>query len=119
MPLHPARPRASDDEYLEVRPEYASDLATRALPRLRLPEEATAPRVAYDVSEAVRKRGWIVPAYRMPTGLEDVHVLHVVVRNGFGRDLARMFMDDLGHAVEHLEATGGHVAPGDRAGFHH
>jgi glutamate decarboxylase len=73
----------------------------------------------YDVSEAVRKRGWIVPAYRMPTGLEHVHVLRVVVRNGFGRDLARMFLDDLGRAVEHLEATGGCVAPGDRAGFHH
>src|SRR2546430_15494519 len=27
MPLHPARARASDDEYLEVRPEFASELA--------------------------------------------------------------------------------------------
>jgi glutamate decarboxylase len=49
MPLHPARPRESDEEYLEVRPEFASDLASRPLPRLRLPEQATAPRVAYQL----------------------------------------------------------------------
>ena len=73
----------------------------------------------YDVSEAVRTRGWIVPAYPMPPDLEDVHVLRVVVRNGFGRDLARSFVDDLARAVERLESDGGPVDPGDRAGFHH
>jgi glutamate decarboxylase len=73
----------------------------------------------YDVSEAVRGRGWIVPAYPMPPDLEDVHVLRVVVRNGFGRDLAHTFVDDLARAVERLEAGGGRVDPGDRAGFHH
>jgi glutamate decarboxylase len=49
MPLHPARPRASDDEYLEVRPEFASELASRPLPRLRLPEQSTSPRVAHQL----------------------------------------------------------------------
>jgi glutamate decarboxylase len=73
----------------------------------------------YDVSEAVRKRGWIVPAYPMPPGLQDTHVLRVVVRNGFGRDLARTFMDDLGRAVKDLEAGGGRLAADGRAGFHH
>ena len=29
----------------------------------------------YDVSERLRVFGWIVPAYPMPTGMEDVHVL--------------------------------------------
>jgi glutamate decarboxylase len=73
----------------------------------------------YDVSEAVRKRGWIVPAYPLPPDLEDVHVLRVVVRNGFGRDLAHTLVDDLGRAVKELEGRGGRVEPGDRAGFHH
>jgi hypothetical protein len=41
------------------------------------------------------------------------------VRNGFGRDLARSFADDLARAVERLEISGGPVDPGDRAGFHH
>jgi glutamate decarboxylase len=73
----------------------------------------------YDVSEAVRVRGWIVPAYPMPPDLEDVHVLRVVVRNGFGRDLAHGFVDHLARAVERLEGGGDRMAPGDRAGFHH
>jgi glutamate decarboxylase len=73
----------------------------------------------YDISEAVRTRGWIVPAYPMPPALEHVHVLRVVVRNGFGRDLAHSFADDLARVVARLEASGGRVAPGDRTGFHH
>jgi glutamate/tyrosine decarboxylase-like PLP-dependent enzyme len=73
----------------------------------------------YDVSEAVRKRGWVLPAYAMPQGLEHVHVLRIVVRNGFGRDLAHTFMEDLGRAVKDLEAGGGRVAADGRAGFHH
>ena len=47
------------------------------------------------------------------------HVLRVVVRNGFGRDLAHSFADDLARVVARLEAGGGRVAPGDRTGFHH
>jgi glutamate decarboxylase len=73
----------------------------------------------YDVSEAVRSRGWIVPAYAMPPDLQDVHVLRVVVRNGFGRDLARTLLDDLRRAVERLERGGDRVDDADRAGFHH
>ena len=59
-----------------------------------------------------------MPAHPMPEGLEDVHVLPVVVRNGFGRDLAHMFIDDLVRAVTGREAGGGRAA-GDRPGFHH
>jgi hypothetical protein len=51
-------------------------------------------------------------------GLEDVHVLGVVVRNGLGRDLAHMFIDDLARAAREPEAGGGRAA-GDRPGFHH
>jgi glutamate decarboxylase len=73
----------------------------------------------YDVSEAVRSSGWIVPAYRMPPGLEETHVLRVVVRNGFGRDLARALVDDLQRTVERLQRVGGRVDADGRAGFHH
>jgi glutamate decarboxylase len=73
----------------------------------------------YDVSEKLRGRGWIVPAYPMPAGLQDVHVLRVVVRNGFGRDLAARLVEDLRRVVDGLERHGGAVAPGDRSAFHH
>jgi glutamate decarboxylase len=71
----------------------------------------------YDVSEHLRTRGWIVPAYRMPEAITDMAVLRVCVRNGFGRDLADHLVTDLRDAVEALDKRGG-GAPADDS-FHH
>jgi glutamate decarboxylase len=76
----------------------------------------------YDVSETLRARGWLVPAYPMPPDMQDISVLRVVVRNGLSRDLAGILIDDLKSAVDRLERRGGTPAatPEDeRAGFHH
>jgi glutamate decarboxylase len=74
----------------------------------------------YDVSEMLRTRGWIVPAYRMPPAIEDMAVLRICVRNGFSRDLGAILIDDLQTVTKRLE---GHdaTAPQDdrRASFHH
>ena len=58
----------------------------------------------YDVSAKLRERGWQVPAYSLPEPLTDLSGLRVVVRNGFGRDLADLFLDDLRRATEFLES---------------
>jgi glutamate decarboxylase len=74
----------------------------------------------YDVSETLRARGWIVPAYAMPPAIEDLHVLRVCVRNGFSRDLAELLVADLRAATEKLERRGGDDRdPAERASFHH
>ena len=75
----------------------------------------------YDVSERLRTFGWIVPAYPMPTGMEDVHVLRVVVRNGFTHDMAHLFVDDLRRVLHRLAQAGGDAVGmgGKRTGFHH
>jgi glutamate decarboxylase len=57
----------------------------------------------YDVSDHLRGRGWQVPAYSFPPNLEDTHVIRVVVRNGFGRDLADSALADLRKATEFLQ----------------
>jgi glutamate decarboxylase len=72
----------------------------------------------YDVSEAIRSRGWILPAYRMPPAIDDLAVLRVCVRNGFTPDLASILLDDLGHVVERL-GSGAAGATGRRTSFHH
>jgi glutamate decarboxylase len=75
----------------------------------------------YDVSDALRASGWLVPAYTLPPALEDVSVLRIVVRNGLSRDLARMLMDDLAKTVRKL-ATSPPSGAGQtkaRSGFHH
>ena len=50
----------------------------------------------YEVSAKMRERGWQVPAYSLPEPLTELSGLRVVVRNGFGRDLADLFLADLG-----------------------
>jgi glutamate decarboxylase len=77
----------------------------------------------FDVSERLRTRGWLVPAYTLPADLQDTAVLRIVVRNGFSRDLADVFLSDLERDYRALAAhPDGHVplAPaGVREGFAH
>jgi glutamate decarboxylase len=74
----------------------------------------------YDISEALRVRGWIVPAYKMPPALDDLSVLRVVVRNGFSQDLAELLLTDLKHKTDRVRGRGGPPLTNDqRQSFHH
>ena len=57
----------------------------------------------FDISEHLRERGWIVPAYTLAPNAQDIAVLRVVVRENFSRDMADLLADDLHHTVEHLD----------------
>jgi glutamate decarboxylase len=61
----------------------------------------------YDVSDKLRERGWLVPAYTFPANREDLAVLRVVCRNGFSEDLADMFLEDLRRSTEYLSNLSG------------
>jgi glutamate decarboxylase len=71
----------------------------------------------FDLSDKLREGGWQVPAYTMPPDAEDIAVLRVVVREGFSRDLADMFVQDLQRAVDHFEDEPGKAR--QRAVFRH
>jgi glutamate decarboxylase len=73
----------------------------------------------YDVSDALRKRGWQVPAYSLCANLENISVLRVVVRNGFSRDLSDLLIDDLKREVATLKQHAPAVDHPRRARFHH
>jgi glutamate decarboxylase len=49
----------------------------------------------FDVSNALRERGWQVPGYTFPKNRTDLDALRVVVRRGFTHDLADMLISDL------------------------
>ena len=71
----------------------------------------------FHVSDQLRRGGWQVPAYTMPADATEVAVLRIVVREGFGMDLADELLSALRAAVEHLdEFPPAHRAP---AGFSH
>jgi glutamate decarboxylase len=77
----------------------------------------------FDLSERLRARGWLVPAYTFPANLQDVAVLRIVVRNGFTKDLAGVLISDMQHHIKALSRhPGGHIplAPkGKRSSFAH
>ena len=60
----------------------------------------------FDVSSAMRERGWQVPAYTFPENRTDLAALRVVVRNGFGHDMADLLLDDLKRQLPRLEKQG-------------
>ena len=49
----------------------------------------------FDLSDRLRTRGWLLPAYTLPDNLTGTAVMRIVVRNGFSRDLADVFLADL------------------------
>jgi glutamate decarboxylase len=58
----------------------------------------------FDVSAALRERGWQVPAYTFPANRTDLAALRVVVRQGFGHDMADLLVDDLQRQLPRLQA---------------
>jgi glutamate decarboxylase len=73
----------------------------------------------FDVSDALRTRGWQVPAYTFPENLQDIAVLRIVVRNGFSRDLGRVLLEDIGRETVRLEKRGGAPREDQQESFHH
>jgi glutamate decarboxylase len=69
---------------------------------LRLNDDA--PFTVFDISDRLRLRGWVVPAYRMAADAESVSVLRIVVREGLSRDMADCLLADIAAALTHLRA---------------
>ena len=49
----------------------------------------------YHLSERLRLKGWLIPAYPMPDDLTDIVVQRIVVRNGLSRNLAESLVIDI------------------------
>jgi glutamate decarboxylase len=73
----------------------------------------------YDVSDRLRMKGWLVPAYPMPDDLSDTVVQRVVIRNGMSMDLAANLLADLEEAVTYLEKLTLPLPDAERSVFHH
>ncbi|MGN7704727.1 glutamate decarboxylase [Cellulosimicrobium sp. 22601] len=74
----------------------------------------------YHLSDRLRMKGWLVPAYPMPDDLADLTVQRIVVRNGVSRDLADDLLEDIRVETAWLDGlTSPMPAEGRRSGFHH
>jgi glutamate decarboxylase len=59
----------------------------------------------FHLSEKLRGGGWQLPAYTMPADATDLAVARIVVREGFGLDLASSLIDAITSAIEHFAAN--------------
>jgi len=103
--------------------ELLSDGSELPVLAFRLADPAAVGYTVFDLSERLRQRGWLVPAYTFPANLQDLAVLRIVVRNGFSQDLAGLLISDLRTQVGLLAAAKQPPVPllpdGQRSAFAH
>jgi glutamate decarboxylase len=74
----------------------------------------------FDVSNALRERGWLLPAYTFPKNREDLAALRVVVKRGFSHDMAELLVDDIERQLPRLQKQAEPVHDaGTATSFHH
>ncbi|ESR54601.1 hypothetical protein CICLE_v10019831mg [Citrus x clementina] len=64
----------------------------------------------FEISEGLRKFGWIVPAYTMPANAENVAVLRVVVREDFSRSLVERLISHIEEVLKEIESLPSRVS---------
>jgi glutamate decarboxylase len=58
----------------------------------------------FDVSDRLRMRGWLVPAYAFPANRQDLSVLRIVVRAGMTREMADHLLASLREETAFLDS---------------
>jgi glutamate decarboxylase len=61
----------------------------------------------FDVSERLRERGWLVPAYSFPENRQDLSVLRIVVRAGMHLEMADELVASLREKTDQLQRLDG------------
>ncbi|KAI3944865.1 hypothetical protein MKW92_022533 [Papaver armeniacum] len=59
----------------------------------------------FDISDMLRRFGWIVPAYTMPADAQHITVLRVVIREDFSRTLAERLVMDISKVLQELDSA--------------
>jgi glutamate decarboxylase len=57
----------------------------------------------FQLSEKLRQKGWIIPAYTLPANAEKVAVMRMVIKENFGRDMVDTLLEDIKEAYNKLE----------------
>jgi len=57
----------------------------------------------FDLAEELRTRGWLVPAYTLPSDQQETTVQRIIVRHGFSIDMADLLLEDLRRGIQKLD----------------
>jgi glutamate decarboxylase len=67
----------------------------------------------FDVSDRLRERGWLVPAYTFPENRQDLDVLRIVVRAGMHLEMADTLLEFLRGKTKALQSLAAPLPPRD------
>ena len=73
----------------------------------------------YDLSDRLRMRGWQIASYSLPTHCEDMVIQRVLIRHGFSRDMADLFLEDLKRTIDFFKKNPIKTDNENRDSFHH
>jgi len=73
----------------------------------------------FDVSDRLRQRGWLVPAYTFPANRQDLSVLRIVIRAGMTMEMADHLLSHLKEETEFLESLDAPLPSEHRQAFSH
>lgn len=59
----------------------------------------------FDLSDKMREKGWIIPAYTLPPNAENIEVMRIVLKENQSRDMVDMIIKDLNGSFEELSKT--------------
>ena len=76
--------------------------AHHVLPVLAVKLRGNPRYTVFDLSEKLRAKGWITPAYTLPPNAEKIAVFRIVVKENFSRDMADVFFKDIIEACNEL-----------------
>jgi glutamate decarboxylase len=82
-------------------------------------KETVSNYTVFDVSDRLRQRGWLVPAYAFPANREDLSVLRIVVRAGMTMEMADLLLEHLREQTAFLESLDSPLPSEKRGAFAH
>ena len=59
----------------------------------------------FHLSEKLRQKGWIVPAYTLPANAEHIAVLRMVVKESFSKDMVEILFQDIMKSIGDLNKS--------------
>lgn len=87
----------------------------------RMKKDAQVQFNLFDITDRLRNRGWLLPAYSMPANAQQVVIQRILCRHGFSMDMANLLLDDFQRTVEFLRQRGncGSLSEEAAASFKH
>ncbi len=59
----------------------------------------------FQLSQKLREKGWIIPAYTLPENAADIAVMRMVIKENFGRDMVECLLNDIMESYNNLESA--------------